>query len=242
MPPKRNYKAKRYRKRVYKSAKKTLGKTTAKAVKAIVKSQMRRVIETKNADYADEPLALNCFYHNQWRQIDGDPFYTQQGTEDSTILSAPNRIGDSIYSKNIWRRLLISKFADRANLVIRIVILKVKAGMSVPADITNNPQLLNRIIAPIDLEDPSIMKVMYDRTFVSNENVNNGGGATVRDTKFMWNHNHRTNEKVAYDGGDFNAKKHTYKMYVCCYDTQSSLSTDNVARYSYYRRHHFEDA
>ena len=241
-----NQKWKKPRKRAVRKPRKSakFSTTTAVAIKKIVKSQMKSVVETKNADYALEPLALSSFYHNTWYQIDADPFYTQQGVEDSMVNTAPNRIGDSIYSKNIWRKLLISKFSDRCNLVIRIVILKMKAGVAIPSDITANPQLSNRIVAPIDLEHPSILKAVYDRTFVTNDNVfvYNAAGATPRDVKFMWNHNHKTNEKVTYNDGDFNAQKHTYRLFVCCYDTQSSLTTDNVARFSYYRRHHYEDA
>lgn len=240
------YRKKQYKRRAPLRRKRavSLAPKTAVAVKAIVKRQMKRVVETKNADWAYEPFPAAGFYHNVWNQIDADPFYTQQGVEDSMISTAPNRIGDSIYSKNIWRKLLITKFNDRCNLVIRIVILKMKGSVPVPADITNNSQLQNRIVAPLDLEHPAILKCVYDRVFVSNDNVfiHNTTGGVPRDTKFYWNHNHRTNEKVTYNDGDFNAQKHTYRLFVCCYDTQNALTTDNVARFSYYRRHHFEDA
>ena len=47
-----------------------LKRSTASAVKAIVKTQMNRVIEVKRADYMLEPLPISGLYHNVWSVLD----------------------------------------------------------------------------------------------------------------------------------------------------------------------------
>ena len=129
MPYKRKY-VKRRPRMAKKTAKATLGKSTARAVKAIVRSQMDKVIEYKNADYSFEPTSLMSIYHNTWYQFETDPFTMYQGTSDSEALNPINRIGDSIFVKYVHFRIMFTANIYRPTASVRIVILKCKASVS----------------------------------------------------------------------------------------------------------------
>lgn len=227
------------RKRPVRPTRRRLGTGTAKAVKAIVKSQMNKVVETKRNDYLFEPLSVNALYHNQWYVFENDCFFLNQGVQDSQAVSVPNnRIGDSIYAKNINWRILFTKFVDRPNMVLRIIILKVKQFAGSGLVPTASPQLNNTIVQPIDSENSNILAVKYDKTFVLNENV---GGSPSRDTKFLWQHSLKLNQKIKYADGAVQPSHHTYRVYAVFYDTQASFATDNVGRFSYRRSLYFQD-
>lgn len=237
MPPKYQKRAMRPRRK----APRKLPAKTANAVKAIVKSQMNKVVETKRNDYLFEPLPINSFYHNTWYVFENDTFFSGQGVQDSQAVSVPmNRVGDSIYAKNINWKILFTKYVDRPNLVLRICILKVKQFAGSGLVPTNSPQLNNVIVAPIDSENSNILAVKYDRTFVLNNNIN-GTGAT-RDTKFLWQYSMPVKHRMKYADGASQPSNFTYRIYACLYDTQASLATDNVGRFSYRRSMYFQDA
>lgn len=239
MPPK-------YRKRAAKpkrarTGQRKLAPKTANAVKAIVKSQMNKVIETKRNDYLFEPLPINSLYHNSWYVFENDTFFSGQGVQDNQAVSVPaNRIGDSIYAKNINWTILFTKYVDRPNLVLRIVILKVKQYAGSGLVPTASPQLSNVIVQPIDSENSNILKCCYDRTFVLNNNIN-GTGAT-RDTKFLWKHTMPVNHRMKYADAAVQPSNFTYRIYAAFYDTQASSTLDNVGRFSYRRSMYFQDA
>lgn len=236
MPPK-------YRKRApRRMAKgKRLPAKTATAVKAIVKSQMNKVVETKRNDYLYEPIPSSGFYHNVWTVFENDIFFSGQGVQDNQAVSVPNnRIGDSIYAKNCNWSILFTKFVDRPNLVLRIVILKVKQFAGAGLVPTNSPQLNNVIVQPIDAENSNILAVKYDRTFVLNNNID--GASAIRDTKFLWKHSMPIKHRMKYADGAIQPSNFTYRVYAAFYDTQAALETDNVGRFSYRRSLYFQDA
>jgi hypothetical protein len=218
-----------------------LASKTATAVKAIVKSQMNKVIETKRNDYLFEPLALNCFYHNVWYVFENDCFFLNQGVQDSQSAVVPNnRIGDSIYAKNINYSILFTSFVDRPNICLRIVILKVKQFAGAGLIPTSQNQLTNNVVQSIDAENSNIIACKYDKTFVLNRNVNTT--QATRDTKFLWQHRLPINHRMKYADGAVQPSNFTYRIYAMMYDTQGSLQTDNVGRFSYRRSLYFQDA
>lgn len=226
-----------------KSAKKPkLSKPTAKAVKAIVKSQMGKVIETKTADYHFEPLAINSLYHNSWYQMESDPFNLNQGVQDQEAVNPSNRIGDSIFAKGIKFNILFQLFSDRPNLALRILVLKVKPDTPFLTNPTNHAQAVSNIVMPVDQENSRWKQTIYDRTFVVNNNVQVAPGVTLRDGKFHWQHYVKVNKVIRYEDSNSASRNFTYQIYVCAYDTISSLTTDNIARFSYTRRTYFQDA
>lgn len=235
-PYKRKY-GKRPLRRKARTSKLTM--PVAKAVKSIVRSQMRTVVETKHSDYAWEPFAVNALYHNVWLIVDADGVSVNQGAGDNNTYNPGNRIGDSLFAKKIWRRLHLFGNYGYPNLTYRIVVIKHKQGMTIPADITQNSQTTNKIIAPINRELFPLQDVVYDRVFQSPQS---GGTLGNGDVKVMWNHNQIINKKISYDNGSQYTRGFTYTTLVCVYDNMSTSTLAQVARLAYYRRFYFEDA
>ena len=226
-----------------KSAKKTLGKSTATAVKAIVQSQLSKVVETKIADYAFEPTSLAAFYHNTWYQFESDPYTMFQGTSDSETLNPINRIGDSIYVKGIHFKLYLTTDSVRPSVAYRIVILKCKASVSSPVDITSHPQSTNKLIMPVDRENVNCRSVVYDRVIrPCNTPMSIPFGSAVADVHHLWSHFVPVNKKIFYDDGAAQSKGDTYRIFCLAYDTQANNPTSNVGRFSYFRRTYFQDS
>jgi len=229
------------RKTIRKTA--VLSKPMIRAVKKIANKQLTKVVESKVGDYSTEPAAIVSFYHNTPIYLDTNALYLQQGVTDEEIGASRNRIGDSVYSKTIDYKLMITNFATRPNLCYRISVVKVKDNtVSFPSGsiIYGHPQCGNMIMAPIDKELPGLVSVEYDRVFynLATQTAQSGNA----DKKFIWNHTVKVNRKIRYDNGSADPSTCTYRTIVTCYDTQAALISDNVARYTYFRRHNFLDA
>lgn len=223
-----------------KSAKKSLGKSAAKAVKAIVKRELATVVESKVVDNAFEPVPALCLYHNTPTTLESDLLYTTQGITDSLVLTS-NRIGDSIYVKGVSMSLMLTNFSTRPNLVYRISIIKTKQG--IVTGLSNpygHPQCGNSIIAPINTENRDLVSVVYDRVFTNLSSQNSSAGD--QDKKWVWRHYLKVNRKVKYDNGSSECASNSYRVFLTAYDTQGTLITSNVARYTWFRRTHFLDA
>lgn len=208
-----------------------------------IKNAMNKVVESKVLDYSTEPIPALCYYHNTPYVHDSDMMYCQQNVRDEELIGAQNRIGDSIYVKNIQLKLMITNFQTRPNLCYRITVIKVENGNTVlpgGSVIYGHPQCGNQIMAPIDTELQGLKSVVYDKKFynLAFQTAQDGN----EDKKFIWEYNIKVNRKVRYDNGAVNTSSPTYRLIVTCYDSQGVLIADNVARFTYFRRTHFTDA
>jgi hypothetical protein len=238
------YKSRKQYRKKSKAARKSanMPKATAKAVKAIVKQQMNKVIEMKHADYQFEPFAINGLYHNTWYLMETDPLTLLQGVQDSENLNPPNRLGDTVYTKGIKYNCMFYNFNDRPNLAYRILILLVKPDTPSIINPCLHPQLISNICMPVDYENSRIKKVLYDKVFTFNNNTAIPGSTVIRDTKWHWEHYIKLNKVTQYEDGNNSARNYTVNMWVVAYDTVSALSSDNIARFTYSRRHYYQDA
>lgn len=214
--------------------------SVVKAVKSIVDAKMNKVIEIKRNDYFNEPFPATAYYHNVWYNHDFNALYCNQGVRDEEGSTSNNRLGDSIYAKSLHLRLLVTQFYDRPNMAIRILVLKVKSGLSL-SNPTAHAQTGNVIVNPINTELPNLLGVVYDKTFITNNNAGPLTGAW-RDTKFLWTKTIPINKRIRYPDGAPDPSDYTYRVYTALYDTQGALTTDNVGRFSYFRSLHFQDA
>lgn len=217
--------------------------TVRQYVHQAIKNALNKTTESKILDYSTEPIPALCYYHNVPYQHDSDMFYCQQNVRDEELIGAQNRIGDSIYVKNVQLKLMITNYQTRPNLCYRITVIKVDNGNVVlPSGsiIYGHPQCGNQIMAPIDTELPGLKSVVYDKKFynLAYQTAQDGN----EDKKFIWEYNIKVNRKVRYDNGSSTCSSPTYRLIVTCYDSQSVAITDNVARFTYFRRTHFTDA
>lgn len=212
-------------------------------VKHIVNRALGQVIETKHADYLFEPVPASCLYHNTWFLMETDPLTLLQGSQDSEAVNPPNRIGDSIHSLGLKLNMMFYKFGDRCNQAIRILILKVKPDTPTPSNPCLHPQGVSNMVNPVDTENSRYISTVFDKVYTLNDNIAYPTGISfLRDTKFHFERYIKINKKVKYEDSVNSARNFTYNIWVCAYDTVNALTTDNIARFSYCRRHYFKDA
>lgn len=241
MPYRRRLLRKRAPKRRYAKKGARLAPKTAVAVKKIVMSQMKKVVETKVLDNWIEPSQPFTLYHNVPYVIENDLFFAQQGYGDIENLPQ-NRLGDSIYVKNVFMSFLMTSFNTRPNTQFRLTIVKTKTGASGITNPWQHPLVNNILMCPVDIENPEIVSVVYDRVFTPPQTGPGTTGASGQDKKIYFKYVLPVNRKVKYDNNIGNTGSNSYKVFIGAYDTQASSITDNVARFSFFRRTHFLDA
>jgi len=219
--------------------------TTVAQVNKIVDTKMNRVIETKHLDNFNEAVFL---YHNVPVSIETDPFYCAQGTADSPAGgSTPNRIGDSVFGKKVWLKMLFDQYQDRPNLIVRITCVRIKSGAApiVPATLLGHPQSNNFILNPINTELSALHTenpIVYDKRIVVNTGITLANSAG-KDSHFFKELDFAVNRKLKYlDGGLTVTGPFTLQIVITAYDSYGSLVTDNLCRLMFMRRSYIQDA
>jgi len=234
---KRNAKGK---KRNYGRKPSTRSSKLVSTVKSVVKKQLNQVIETKVNDYYFTPLGnLTSLYHNTWYRLEDDPFYLFQGTADSEASGPTNRVGDSIYAKSVHFQICLASSPSFSTIQYRFVVLKLKAGATMPSDITNHPQSPNRLMNPIDREEGALMSVLYDRKgfLINNGQTSGGGGDGSRKTLSI---NIKVNKKLKYDGNNANNNSFRIIPYILIFGKLGDSGF--ICNFEYFRRSYFQDA
>lgn len=244
MPFKRNrrYKPRRAprRKTAARLAPARLAPRTASAVKKIVKSQMNQVIETKVNDYYFTPLGnLTSIFHNTWFRLEDDPYYLFQGTADSEASGPTNRVGDTIYAKSVHFQISMASSPSFSTMQYRFVVLKLKSGTTLLSDITDHPQCPNRLMAPIDREQQSLMSVLHDSRgyFINNGQTAGGGHDGARKLISV---TIPVNKKLKYDGNTPNNNSFRIVPYILVYGRLGDSGFN--CNFEYFRRAYFQDA
>lgn len=238
------YKKRKTGRRPYKkraaARKPRLARSTALAVKRIVKSQMNNVIETKINDYYYTPISnITSLFHNTWYRLEDDPFYLFQGTADSEASGPTNRVGDSIYAKNVHFQVSMSSSGSFSTVQYRFIVLKLKAGATMPSDITSHPQSSNRLMNPIDREEGALWSVLYDKKGYMFNNGQTAGGGGDGSRKLL-SVNIKINKKIKYDGNNANNNSFRIIPYLLVYGKLGDSGF--ICNFEYFRRSYFQDA
>lgn len=233
----------RYTKAKKSAPKKTIKKlapTTALAVKQIVKSQMKQVIETKINDYYFTPLGnLTSIFHNIWYRLEDDPFFLFQGTSDSEVSGPTNRVGDSVYAKSVHFQLNLSSSPSFSTMQYRFVVLKLKAGATMPSNITDHPQSPNCLMNPIDREQQALMSVLHDSKGYLINNAQTAGGGNDGSRKLI-SVNIPVNKRLKYDGNSGNNNSFRIIPYIMVFGRLGDTGFN--CNFEYFRRSYFQDA
>lgn len=229
------------RKRNYAKKANTRPSKLKNTVKKIVMTQMKKVVESKIIDNFVQPSQPATLYHNVPYTIENDLFFCQQGYGDVEDVPS-NRLGDSIYVKSVYMSFLMTCFNTRPNTQFRFTIIKTKSGNSSITNPWQHPLVNNILLCPVDLEQPDIVSVVYDRVFTPIQTGNGTQGQSGQDKKIFFKYNLKVNRKVKYDNNVGYTGSNSYKVFIGAYDTQASSTLDNIARFSFFRRTHFLDA
>lgn len=209
-------------------------------VKAVVKKQMSNVIETKINDYYFTPISnITSIYHNTWYKLEEDPYYLFQGTSDSEAAGPTNRVGDTIYAKSVHFQLSLSSSPSYSTMQYRFVVLKIKAGLTMPTNITDHPQCPNSLMSPIDREQQALITVLYDKKGYLFNNGQTAGGGHDGARKLI-SVNISVNKKLKYDGNLGNNNSFRVVPYILVYGRLGDSGFN--CNLEYFRRSYFQDA
>lgn len=229
-----------YRKRSRKVIKR--GKTTKSLIKLIKKVSLKSS-ETKQAYTIVEN---NQLYHNVVN-IRQDLLYTTQGitATDTGTSSYSNRIGDEVIARGLSIKLWLANKSTRPNVMYRIVVFRYTSG-----DTVSSNDIFLSASANFMLKDYNTdkIKVLYSRiinlqvgasqTPVDAQNINYGKEAH----KLLKIWIPMKNKKLRYDGDVSGVPKWTdIGFAIVPYDSYGTLTTDNIASYSYHSKFYFKD-
>lgn len=125
MPP-RYSRSRKVKPRIYrKKARKPLAKISkplANTVKAIVKKQLNKVVETKKSVHSNTD-GIEC-YHNNFITVDDEPLFTSQGTADPNATDNQNRIGDKVLCKGVSMKMMVELNERYSDVTCRLVLIR----------------------------------------------------------------------------------------------------------------------
>lgn len=162
-----------------------------KAVRAVVKSTLRRQMETKVINVADQAnLAYTALGGIQI--LAADVYSVQQGVRNSTQAGAANRVGDRIRAHGFQMNYYFSipNFYNIGAAAFYIPFVKVRCVVFQTANFipalsssllfdTNFLPSATSTLQPINYDGGFVKKVLYDKVFVIRNNLSvQSGGAT----------------------------------------------------------------
>jgi hypothetical protein len=258
--PYKSYKYKKYKK-MSRRGKRTLGRQTYRAMKAIAKKVSLKNMETKHATLASEGAAL---YHNgQISATNSQPTTNAQMFNVWKLIvpgtAVNNRIGTEIWPRGMSVRLYLENMGDRPNIHYRVMIGAAPKQRSDGTSTNyNNLELLDMggtvgnlcRHATTDLG----YKFFYDRVFRSElgqtntgslQGVTSGVERRCHLFKKIWIKRKKAG-KIIYNNSASGvvAEIVNKPLFFCvlAYDSTNTLITDQIGLFSYQTKLYWKDA
>jgi len=210
-----------FKKRRVKRKPKALSKSQAKDVKAITRSVVRGMMETKTVGKSQENVQL---FHNKPLYA-GSLLATSQGVSDPDNQQGnAARIGDEILLRNANVRFWLSNKLDRPNVMYKLFLFWYTEGATLSDQLCFFTQG-NKMLDRINNENISIID---QKTVFSKEMYLNGTEKFEHSQLCTLNGNWK-GKKIIYDQGGSTPKKRNIGYCVVCYDAYGTLQTDNIA-------------
>lgn len=236
---------KRGSKKPYKRFSKKRGRApvSMKRLRGMISRISLKKVETKHTHTIVENSQL---YHNQ-ENINYSLLYTQQGVSDADTGTSNyvSRVGNEVIARGVSIRIWVANKLDRPNVMYRIVIFRYRAGTTIGSAYRTQGSS-NYMLREID---PDKIKVLATKTF----NLQVGVSAIPNgDVTNNWNRReaHKIvkfwiplkNQKIIYDGDNSGTPRFTdIGFSIVPYDSYGTLTTDNIASYSFIHKFYFKD-
>ncbi len=212
---------------------KALSKNQAKDVKAITRSVVRGLMETKTVGKSQENVQL---FHNK-PLYQGGLLATTQGTADPDNQSTnAARIGDEILLRNVNVRFWLSNKLDRPNCMYKLFLFWYTEGATIDDALCFFTQG-NKMLDRINNENISIID---QKTVFSKEMYLNGTEKFEHSQLCTLNGNWK-GKKIKYEQGGSAPMKRNIGFCVAVYDAYGTLQTDNIASLAYDYATRFQD-
>jgi hypothetical protein len=251
--PYKTYKYKKYKK-MTRRGKRTLGRQTYRAMKAIAKKVSMKSMETKHATVASDAAAL---YHNaQISLTNSQPTTNAQMFNVWKLIvpgtSVQNRIGTEIWPRGMSMRVYLENLGDRPNVHYRILIgAAPKQRSDGVATNYNNLELLDLggVTGNICRHPTTDLgyKIFYDRVFRNEGAISNNGARynKLHLFKKIWIKRKKAG-KIIYNSSATGvvAEIVNKPLFFCviAYDSTDTLATDHIANLSYQTKLYWKDA
>ena len=202
-------------------AKSALSKKQTKDVKAITRSVVRGMMETKTVGKSAENVQL---FHNKPLYV-GGLLATSQGTADPDNQSGnAARIGDEILLRNCNVRFWLSNKLDRPNVMYKLFLFWYTEGQALSDALCFFTQG-NKMLDRINNENISII----DQKTVFSKNMYLNGTEKFEHSQLCTLNGNWKGKKIIYDQGGSTPRKRNIGYCVVCYDAYGTLQTDNIA-------------
>lgn len=208
---------------------------TKKAVRAIVRKEVRKLAERKNAGYIAENLQL---YHNKPFYIQNLLACTQGVTDPNNLATNDARIGDEVYLRNLRVKFWLSNKLDRPNCMYRIILFWYPSDQT----LTDQDVFFTQTNKMLDRPNNENISVLEDRYVFSREMYLNGTEKFEHSYLCTINKNWK-NKKITYQEApnQVKPKNKTLGIAVAVYDAYGTLQTDNIASMAFNAQIQFQD-
>lgn len=198
---------------------------TAKAVRAIVRKEIRKLPERKHFGFQGENEQLDhnkCFYQPNWLKC-------KQGVKDpDDLVDQLVRVGDEFYLRNINIKYWLSNKLDRPNCMYRCILFWYDSNITLSDAYCFFTQT-NKMLDRPNNENISVI----DEKYVFSGPMYLNGTEKFEHSYLCTLRGNWKNKKITYDEGGSVPKKRTLGSLVVVYDAYGTLQTDNIASFAY---------
>lgn len=239
-----------------------ISKPLANTVRAIVKRQLNKVVETKKSVFSTSDGTE--IYHNNFITLDDDLLYTTQGTTDPNATDNQNRIGDKVLCKGVSLRMMIELNERFSDVTFRLIVVRSSRNDTPTRSTLFCGTSGNKMLDTINTERFTIIAQKYFKIKAANPGAIGGtyGGALPsgyydqnagqqvlsRATKMLklWIPAYKFGKGgvITYDSGSSNPKQFDYHVFLYSYSNYTtSQDIYYIARCNdYVRTMYFQDA
>lgn len=227
-----------------------------KTTKRLIKRRPKRIV-SKSLVRAIENISLKKAETKTYcRTVENNQLYHNGGAA-SQYVWVPNllsigqgnsetaRDGDEIVAKGIRIALWLSNKSDRPNVMYRIIVVRCppdQATATSPANLFRG-EVGNKMIDRINTDKYSIVYHKYIQPF--NGDYSLESGASFKEHSYMFkSYVNCKNAKVKYSSDNGQVPKYQrdcYSLVVIAYDAYGTLTTDNIASFTYSTTMYFKD-
>lgn len=240
MPLKRNYKRKTFAKKNKKPIKRF---SNRKSLISLIKKVSLKNVETKQTHRIVENINVN---HNSG-YIFTNLLTSYQGITDTDTGAIFNstRIGDEVIAKGISIKLWIANKLDRPNIMYRLIVFKYQSQSPPTLTTIFTGANGNKMMDDIDKE---YITPVYQKLFNLQVGYSAYATGTGGDTDGREAHTYKKiyiplkNKKIVYNNGGNIPKFIDYGFALIPYDSYGTLTTDNIASFTYQMKFYFKDA
>lgn len=201
----------------------------------LIKSVSLKQSETKNTHIITENIQL---YHNVQNFILGTLNTTASVNDQSTGTSnTAARLGDEVIAKGLNVKMWFATKGDRPNVMFKVVVFRYPEGQT-PTDIFYTQGSTNLMLRDLNIEKYKILAVkVFNIQLGYSRNAVNG----MEGHKYLKLWIPLGQKKQRYLDTSAEPKFSNIGICTMCYDSFGTLTTDNIASYSYNYKFYFKD-